>query len=117
MRKICFINNSKKISKLDKEFIRKIQTLKDLLPEAEFNDRFDTYELISVQMMELSCEHLFDEIKYRVTDGENINDVLIEILTKLDDREHPWFLKKELISYSEEDRYAFLKNKPHDEKG
>jgi len=66
---------------LDKQYK---EFLSNLGNEDIVSERIDTYSEIIDDVVDTLGNTAFDEIKYRVTDGENINEVLIDSLTKLD---------------------------------
>lgn len=48
--------------------------------------RWETYDMIINEIIIQCNEEIFEEIKYRVTDGENVNQVLLSIMN--DDMEY-----------------------------
>lgn len=68
--------------------------------------RWEIYNLIMEELLNLDKENIFEEIKYRLTDKEDPNNVMLDII----DRESNssgllWFIKKRIEEYIEEDFY------------
>jgi hypothetical protein len=94
-----------KYSNLDKEYnsFLKIR-LKDS-GEDEFY-RWETYNLIMDELLKIGEKSSFNEIKYRLTDGENPNKVIMNVLSKLDyDSNLIFLLKRRIKDFIEEDFY------------
>lgn len=68
------------------------------------HDRWEIYNLIIKELLSQGND-CFEEIKYRITDGENPNDVFIDVLTNHDDglTGLAWFLKRRVEEFKEED--------------
>jgi hypothetical protein len=103
------INNTikhscKKGSKLDKEFNKFLKkTLKDINDD-DILYRWETYNLIINELIDLGRDDLFDEIKYRFTDGEDPNIVMLEILDKVPNISgFLWLIVKKIQNYAEND--------------
>ena len=93
-----------KYSMLDKEYYRHINTILETIDE-EQEIRWETYNLIIEELINLNHWDYFEEIKYRITDGENPNEVILEIIER-DVNEVSgliWALKKRLEEYIDED--------------
>ena len=45
-------------------------------------NRWEIYDTVINEIILLEDETIFDEIKYRVTGGENINNILLDIINK-----------------------------------
>ena len=72
-----------KYSNLDKEYNSFLKiNLKDS-GEDEFY-RWETYNLIMDELLKIGEKSSFNEIKYRLTDGENPNKVIMNVLSKVD---------------------------------
>lgn len=96
---------SNKYTILDKMFDRLIREVTKT-GDIENEIRFETYDLI---LYELKREYNYDtynEIKYRLTDGENINDVFYDIILR-GDYSSPliWLFKQRIEEYIEKDKY------------
>jgi hypothetical protein len=81
--------------------------LQNLDEELEF--RWETYNLIIMQLVKQGKINYLKEMKYRLTDGEDPNKIILDILEKeADDIDGLiWFLKRRVEEYVEED---FFKN-------
>lgn len=95
----------KKDNILDKMYDRLIrEKLKSLSEEDE--EKWYIYDTI---LFELKREHnyqSYDEIKYRLTDGENPNEVFYDIILRGDYSSGLiWLFKKKIEEFIEEDRY------------
>jgi len=78
---------------LDKKYNRFIKnSLTDT--DEETIERWFTYETIMTELIGLNRINLFEEVKYRLTGGEDPNDIILEIISR--DNE----LKTVLWSYS-----------------
>ncbi len=89
---------------LDKAYNRHISTIISNLDEEE-EARWETYNLIIMELLNNDYQHYFDEVKYRLTDGENPNQVILDIINR--DLENVnglvWLLKRRIEEYIEED--------------
>lgn len=96
-------NNGKK-SFLDKAYCKHINTIFEKIDE-DNECRWETYNVIIQELISQGKKDYFEEIKYRLTDGENANMVILDII----DREKEtvsgliWLLKKRLEEYLSED--------------
>lgn len=93
-----------KKSTLDKAYNKHINKLLTSLNEEE-EDRWETYSLIVQELINQGKESYFKEIKYRITDGENTNEVILDIINReVDDvNDFIWFFKRRLEEYIEDD--------------
>jgi hypothetical protein len=89
---------------LDKAYNKHILNLINTLDEEE-ESRWETYNLIVSELIKNTNKDFMKEIKYRLTDGENPNEVILDII----DRESEnvgglvWFLRKRIEEYIDED--------------
>jgi len=75
----------------------------------ETEERWETYNLIIKELIIIDNGEHFEEIKYRLTDGEDANKVLLDILSRYSSDELTflaYFLLKRVEEYFDED---FLK--------
>jgi hypothetical protein len=93
-----------KNSTLDKAYYKHINNLFDDISE-EKQERWETYNIIIGQLVEDGKLQSFSEIKYRLTDGEDPNAVILDILERFTDEMNStlWFLKRKLEEYKEDD--------------
>lgn len=94
-------------SNLDKEYNSYIKNSTRGLDDEKVN-RWDIYDLIMKDLLKLGLNVVFEEVKYRLTDGENPNLVMMEIINRdCYESELAWFLKNRLELYIKEDSYGF----------
>lgn len=89
---------------LDQAYQKHINVILSTLDE-ENEARWETYNLIIEQFVLDGKTNCFKEIQYRLTDGENPNTVILDIINReCDDvSDLAWFLKKRLELYLVED--------------
>jgi hypothetical protein len=94
---------SGKYSNLDKEYDKFLkQTMQNLEEEKVY--RWETYNLIMEELLNDGKEEIFQEIKYRLTDGENPNEVMLDVITRESNSNGlVWLMKKRIEEYLEED--------------
>jgi hypothetical protein len=99
-------SGSKKDGILDKMYDRLIREKLKTISEDDDDDRWYVYDTI---LFELKREHnyqTYDEIKYRLTDGENPNDVFYDIILRGDySSSLIWLFKKKIEEFIEDDYY------------
>lgn len=90
---------------LDKMFDRLIrETLKNINEEHE--ERLETYDLILYELKRECNYETYNEIKYRVTDGENTTEVFYDIIIRGDySSSLIWLFKGRLETYLDDDYY------------
>jgi len=72
----------------------------------EIEDRWETYNLIIKELFTIDDGLYFQEIKYRLTDGEDPNIVILDIVSRYGSDELTslvWFLSKRVEEYAEDD--------------
>jgi hypothetical protein len=67
-----------KYNYLDKAYRDLIR--KQINDSESWAQRWETYDMLINEIIKQGNEEIFEEIKYRVTDGENVNQVLLSIL-------------------------------------
>jgi len=90
---------------LDKQY-RKIINDVILTNNEEIEARWETYNLIIKEFFDIDDGEYFQEIKYRLTDGEDPNMVLLDIISRYSVNELSyliWMLKRRIEDYIEED--------------
>jgi hypothetical protein len=98
-------SNGKNTS-LDKAYHKHINyVLENLDEENEY--RWEIYNLIIIQLVKQGKNEYFKEIKYRLTDGEDPNYVILEIIERESENidSMVWFLKRKIEEYIEEDYF------------
>lgn len=95
--------SSGRFNKLDKLY-RDFITISLNKFDEESITRWEVYNAIISELVELGEYKLFEEIQYRFTDGENPNLVMMDIVNKLSDESYLiWLLKANIESFIEED--------------
>lgn len=96
---------------LDRAFYKYIKKINEQLNN-ESKLRWETYEMIFQELFNEGKTACLNEIKYRLTDGEEPNDVILDVIEKYIDEigALTWFLKRRIEEYKEED---FFKNFSH----
>jgi hypothetical protein len=102
-KNFLFKSGHGKQTTLDKAYYKHIHCILDTLDE-ESEIRWETYNLI-IELITCENHDYFSEIKYRITDGENPNDVILDIIERNIDNSDSliWFLKRRVEEYREED--------------
>jgi|AntRauMFilla1563_2_1112583.scaffolds.fasta_scaffold01409_5 hypothetical protein len=92
-------------SKLDKDYNSFInKTLREL--DEDKGDRWETYNLIMEELITLGLRTVFDEVKYRITDGECPNHIMLDVINREGNfSKLSWFLKNRIEVYIEDDYY------------
>lgn len=96
---------SGKNSNLDKAYSKLINAILVEMDE-EAEERWETYNLIIKEFFTIDNGKYFEEIKYRLTDGEDPNDVILDIASRYEQAELTFlvsFLLKRVEEYVEED--------------
>jgi hypothetical protein len=98
-------SHSKK-STLDKAYFQHIKNLIQTLSE-EDEARWEIYSIIIEQLINEGKEQYYTEIKYRISDGENPNEVMLDIIEREADTVDNvmWFFKRRIEEYLEEDYF------------
>jgi hypothetical protein len=93
---------SGKFNKLDKLY-RDFAT--NLINDSqEYVDRWEVYNVIMDELIKIGEYSHFEEVKYRMTDGENPNLVIIDILNKFASiNELFWLLRPVIENFIEDD--------------
>jgi hypothetical protein len=93
-----------KKSTLDKAYNQHLRNVLHTLDE-DLEARWETYSFVIELLIEEGKQHYLNEIKYRFSDGENPNEVILDILER--ESEHmdgmTWMLKRRVEEFLEED--------------
>ncbi len=102
--RIFSIANQCKKTALDKAFSKHINSIIETLDD-EKEGRWETYNIIIQELIDGGKGEYFQEIKYRLTDGENPNSVMLDIINREVDEVSGliWFLKRRIEEYLEDD--------------
>lgn len=100
--------NQVKKTTLDRAYKKHIVNKLTTFEEEEEEERWETYNLIVNSLSKNDNYNYIDEMKYRVTDGENLNEVLLSFIERnvLEVDGLVWLLKRRIEEYLEDD---FLK--------
>jgi len=108
MEELNFIikSGSGKYSNLDKEYNKFLRNIiLDLKDDMIY--RWETYNLIMEELIKDNKVDTFEEVKYRLTDGENPNEVMLNIITREKNTNGLlWLMKKRIEDYIEEDFFS-----------
>jgi hypothetical protein len=93
-----------KTTLLDKAYNKHIDTIIKTLDD-EKEGRWETYNLVIQELINQGNGNYFSEIKYRLTDGEDPNKVILDIIERDVDTVTGlvWFLKRRIEEYIEDD--------------
>lgn len=88
---------------LDKMYNRFIKnSLTDT--DEETIERWCTYEAIMTELIGLNKINLFEEVKYRLTGGEDPNDIILDIINRDNDvKTILWAHSRKLMEYKNDD--------------
>lgn len=97
-------DGSGRYSNLDKEYNKFLEnTLKDVQDDQTLY-RWETYNMIMSELLELGKNNLFNEVKYRLTDGENPNEVMLSVLDRVPSVSgFLWLIRKRIEEYIDDD--------------
>jgi hypothetical protein len=104
---IFLLNPSReKKSTLDIVYKKHVNKIIQTLTEEE-EIRWEIYSVIIQELIKQGKQEYLSEIKYRITDGENPNRVILDIMEKESDSidASTWFFKRKLEEFLEEDYY------------
>ena len=95
-----------KKTRLDKIYQKHINCLFETLEE-EDEIRWETYGLVVDQLMNQGHKNVLKEVKYRLTDNENPNSVMLDLIARYSDSMDGlvWLLKRRIEDYLEDDFY------------
>lgn len=93
-----------KTTTLDRAYLHHINHLLDSFDE-EKEEKWEVYNIITRELVKDGKSDFYAEIKYRITDGEDPNYVILDIINRADTEvnEIIWSLKNKLEEYIEED--------------
>ena len=91
---------------LDKAYYNHINYILGTLDEEQEN-RWETYNLVILELVNQGNQDCFKEIKYRLTDGEDPNKVMLDIIEREVDNVTGlvWFLKRRIEEYVDDDYF------------
>ena len=89
---------------LDKEYNRYLEKTLKKIQDDDMLHRWDIYNLIMEELIELNKLDLFDEVRYRITDDEDPNEVMMDVLNKAEVLSGLlWLIKKRIKFFIDED--------------
>ena len=91
---------------LDKFYTRYLNNVLQNISEKD-EIRWELYNIIIQELYDTNNDIFINEIKYRITDGENPNNVFLDILEK-SNIGNLWFIKKRLEEFEEEDFFKMF---------
>jgi hypothetical protein len=103
-KNILFKSTNSNRTNLDKAYNKHIINVIESLDE-EKKARWETYNLVVEVLTESTNKDYMNEIKYRLTDGEDPNRVMLDIIDREIDNVDGlvWFLKRRIEEYIDED--------------
>lgn len=89
---------------LDKAYNRHIKKIIQTLDD-ELEGRWEVYNLIMDELINQGKSDCFNEFRYRLTDGENANSIILSIIERegVEINGLIWLLKRRLEEYAEDD--------------
>lgn len=103
-KNILFKSGNERKTYLDKAYNNHIKSLFDELDDDK-KARWEIYNVIVEELTNNTDEDHMKEIKYRLTDGEDPNEIILDIIDRHSDNLHDviWFLRKKIEDYIDED--------------
>jgi hypothetical protein len=93
----------KRINKLDRDYNKFIENLYDIHSEDSMN-RLEIYNAVINELTTLDEQQTINELKYRITDGENPNSVILDIINRYSVESHfMWLISKNIEQFIYED--------------
>jgi len=98
-------SHSKK-SRLDEAYNNHLFNILNTIDEEE-ETRWETYSIIIEQLVRQGKGNYLKEIKYRLSDGENPNEVILNIIERESENVDSltWFFKRRVEEYLEDDYF------------
>ena len=103
--KINLFNTGSKKSHLDNQFKTLINEEFDSLDLFEKEERFEIYNYVNDLINMNENSHVLNEIKYRATNGENLNRVILSVFKKHEVLCDYWFVIGRLKKFADKDKY------------
>ena len=89
-----------KLDKLYRDYV--INSIKNNNESGVF--RWEVYNIIMNELINIGRYDSFEEVKYRITGGENPNEVMLEMFGRFLESNHlMWIMKGEIENFMEED--------------
>lgn len=95
-----------KKSILDNAYNQHLENILKTIDDEE-ESKWETYSFIIEELVNQGKKTYLEEIKYRLSDGENPNEVILDILERESDDidDLLWFFKRRIEEYLEDDFY------------
>lgn len=92
---------------LEKAYNNHLKNILNKIDEKE-QARWETYSFITELLISQGKKSYLEEIKYRFSDGENPNQVILDILEREADNidNLTWFFKRRIEEYLEDDYFG-----------
>lgn len=68
--------------------------------------RWEIYNMVMQELVNMGYHTEFNEIKYRLTDGEDVNHVILDVLNRVDKTNMLHFMQRNVERFIEDDRYS-----------
>ena len=103
-------SGSGKHNNLDKEYNNYVLNIINN-SDNQTKERWHIYSIIMDELVKINEIECFEEVKYRLTDGENPNYIMLDIINKnKNNSELLWFIKKRIDEYIDDDFYKLFFN-------
>lgn len=97
-------SGSGRYSNLDKEYNKFIETTLNDTQDDKIIHKWEIYNLIMSELLKLGETDLFNEIRYRLTDGENPNHVMMSVIERNSNLSgFLWLIRKRIEEFINED--------------
>ena len=97
-------NGSGRYSNLDKEYNKFLEATLKGVKDEKIIHKWEIYNLIINELLQLGEDDLFNEIRYRLTDNENPNDVMLDIIYRNSNLSgFLWLIRKRIEEFSNDD--------------
>lgn len=97
-------DGSGRYSNLDKEYNKFLENTLNNIKDDDILYRWDNYNIVMSELLDLGKIELFNEIKYRLTDGEDPNIVILDIIDREDNSSGMlWLIRKRIETYINDD--------------
>lgn len=99
-------NTGNKKSNLDNQFRSLINDQFENLSLLDKEERFEIYNYVNDLVNMGDKKHVLNEIKYRATNNENLNEVILSVFKNDEELCNYWFVISRLEKFAEKDKYS-----------
>lgn len=102
------MKTTQKIStkKLNKDFNNLIRKNINTLTGETYYERYEIYNFVSKTLKSINCDKIYNELLYRIDNGENLNSVLLELMDKnYDINTNLYNIKTHLLEFEYKDEF------------